>query len=184
MFTLALAIGIQALALGQQPQSPPKGAPNAPSDDDLRTLATLHHDHGVQISLGQLAQQKGASRQVTQLGEQLVKDHREADLQLTEVAGKLGFDLTMPTPKDSAEAADRQSIKDRIARLNTAQDERFDRELASIVVDAHHRMISITEHALSQTRNSQLRGFYRQLLPVLTEQLRAAQALPRPGTSS
>src|SRR5688572_22786392 len=56
------------------------------SDMERQVLSDLHKTNQKEIQLGQLAQQKGASAEVRNFGQHLIKDHQEADAKVTEGA--------------------------------------------------------------------------------------------------
>ncbi len=59
-------------------------------------LSDLHHANQMEIKMGQMAKEKGASNQVRSYGERLMKDHGDADKQVLDLAKKEGVSLVQP----------------------------------------------------------------------------------------
>src|SRR5690349_24279135 len=85
---------------------PATAAQAAPSDQDAAYLKAAHQSNLAEISGGKLAQQKGQSQQVKDLGARFVADHTKLDAAVQQTASQLGVDLpAAPNEKQQALAA-------------------------------------------------------------------------------
>ncbi|MGH7529963.1 MAG: DUF4142 domain-containing protein [Gemmatimonadales bacterium] len=100
LFLVAPAAGLAAqdTARAQDPQY--RTDQQARPQDDRSLVLKLHRGHQMEIRAGQLAQQNGRSEQVKEFGEQLVRDHENANREVTKVAEELN--IALPQMKDSA----------------------------------------------------------------------------------
>jgi putative membrane protein len=97
--TLAAAV-VGALAVAAGP------ATAAPSQQDIQFLQQAHQTNLAEIAAGTLAQQKGDSQIVRDLGARFVSDHTSLDQALRSVAQALGVQLpATPNPQQQAVAA-------------------------------------------------------------------------------
>lgn len=118
-----------------------------------------------EVTMGQLAQQKGSSEAVKQLGQTLVNDHQTANQQLQQIAHKEGAQLrTSPDPKDQAET-------DPLQNLNRQQ---FDQALLKHAVMDHQDIKEFQKEANSGS-DPQLKQFAQQQLPTLQKHLQMAR---------
>jgi putative membrane protein len=120
-----------------------------------------------EISVGQLAQQKGGSDAVKQYGAMLVSDHTKANTDAMSAAKSLG--VTPPTEP----TADQKKTHDKLAGESGAG---FDNDFASDMVADHKKDVSdyqdIADH------NKDAAGDYAsKTLPTLKKHLEAAQSL-------
>jgi putative membrane protein len=100
----------------------------APSQQDTTYLVAAHQSNLAEIAAGQLAQQKGQSQQVKDLGAKFVTDHTQLDSALTQAAGSLG--VTLPNTPNSQQQA-------LAARYQAAQGTGFDSLFIATQMDAH-----------------------------------------------
>jgi len=120
----------------------------------------------IKIELGQLAQQQGASQDVKNFGQMLVKDHSEHKGKAEALARQLG--VTPPTSAGFAPNAEYLKLK----LLSTGQ---FDREFARYRADDH--MTDIDEYKKVAGRNGPTASFAKETLPTLEHHLQMAQSL-------
>nr|WP_305786960.1 DUF4142 domain-containing protein [Actinoplanes lichenis] len=85
---IALALGCAGLLL-----VPATAAQAAPSDQDAAYLRAAHQSNLAEIAGGKVAQQKGQSQDVKDLGARFVTDHTKLDAALRQTADQLGVDL-------------------------------------------------------------------------------------------
>ncbi len=72
---------------------------------DREYLTEAHQGNLAEIAAGRLAQEKGTSDTVKQLGAKMVEDHTKLDDALQQVAQQLGVDLPSGTGNERAAAA-------------------------------------------------------------------------------
>lgn len=119
-----------------------------------------------EVTMGQLAQQKGSSDAVKQLGQTLVNDHQTANQQLQQIAQQQGAQLpTSPDPKDQAET-------DHLQNLNGQQ---FDQAFLKHAVMDHQKDIQEFQKEANSGSDPQLKQFAQQQLPTLQKHLQMAQ---------
>ncbi len=120
----------------------------------------------VEVRLGELAQQKGASDEVRKFGSHMMTDHARANEQLKQIASRLN--LTAPDKLDE----DQQKDVDRLSKLSGAE---FDREYMDLMVSAHEKDIKAYEKQGKDGQNSDLKDFAQKSLPTLQEHLKMAR---------
>src|SRR5215212_8995854 len=125
-----------------------------------------------EIQLGQLAQQKGASDEVRNFGQQLVADHSAANKSATTVAGQMG--VTPPSEPGKKHKA----LYERMSKLSG---DAFDRQFVKHMVDDHRTEIG--EHQKEAKRpKSPAAGYAKETLPTLQQHLQTAQSLAKGST--
>lgn len=122
-----------------------------------------------EIKVGELAQQKGATRGVRQFGQVLEQDHSKANQQAMTAASSMGVTPpSAPTPKE-------QRIYEHLASLSGTK---FDRAFVKAMVKDHKKDIAkYTKEA--KTSNSPASNYAETVLPDLHKHLRMAESLER-----
>jgi putative membrane protein len=98
------------------------------SQQDKAFLVAAHQSNLAEIATGKLADQKGASKQVRELGRMLVTDHTKLDADLVKVAKKLGVDLPSQPNAEQRKFA---------AELKRLSGKAFDRAWVAGQLDGH-----------------------------------------------
>ena len=120
-----------------------------------------------EVSMGQLAQQKGASDAVRRFGQTLVTDHGNANQDATSVARTMGVVAPMePT-------AEQKKSHDDLAAKSGAD---FDRDFASAMVMDHKKDISDYEAEANGPKDA-ASDYAAKTLPTLRNHLATAQSL-------
>jgi putative membrane protein len=119
-----------------------------------------------EVQMGQLAQEKGQSDDVKAFGQQLVKDHGEANQRATGVASTMG--LTPPSEPSAKQKAD----YNRMSKLSGAA---FDRQFKTHMVADHKK--DIREYQQAAKKSDPAAGYASQTLPTLQQHLETAQSL-------
>lgn len=122
----------------------------------------------VEVDLGKLAQQKGASDQVKQFGSKMVEDHSKANDELKQVAKNKVVDL--PTSLDSAHQKD----MDKLSKLSGAE---FDRAYMKNMLADHKEDISDFKKESRSGKDKDVRAFADKILPTLQAHLKMAQSV-------
>jgi putative membrane protein len=149
----ALALGITGLFL-----LPATAANAAPSDQDAAFLKAAHQSNLAEIAGGKLAQQKGNSQQVKDLGERFVADHTKLDAAVTELASSLDVDLP------SAPNAEQQAIA---ARYRATSGDDFDALFISTQMESHMKAMALGKKEIANGSDSQVKGAARNAAPVI-----------------
>jgi putative membrane protein len=137
-----------------------------PSAD--RTFATKAAQGGLaEVTLGQLAEQKGASPQIKQFGERMVTDHSQANQELQQIAQQ--ENLSLPKQLDSKDRATEQ-------RLRGMNGTAFDSAYSQDMVADHKQDIADFRKEAQSGQDPALKGFAQKYLPVLEQHLQMAEA--------
>ena len=119
-----------------------------------------------EIQSGQMAEQKGASQAIKQLGQTLVTDHTMMNEQLKQIAQQQGFTLPQSLSQD-----DRQEMQ----QLRNASGQQFDRQFADEQIEDHQKMIQVLQKEAQTTQDPALREFAQSGIPVMQKHLQMAQ---------
>jgi putative membrane protein len=125
-----------------------------------------------EVSVGQLAQQKGSSDGVKNFGRQLETDHSTANQQAISVANSIG--ATPPTEPGKQQKAF-------YLKLSKLSGEAFDREFAKDMVADHKKDIAEYQQE-AKRQNDPAANYANQTLPTLQNHLQMAQSLSNPKT--
>ena len=130
-----------------------------------------------EIQLGQIAAQKTANSSVKDFADMMVKDHTDANQQLTQLAAQKG--ATLPTSISTPE-------KREIERLQALNGTDFDKAYLNRMVSDHKKAVSEYQQAIKDSRDPDVQTFASKTLPTLQEHLSKAMELATQvvGTSS
>ncbi|MFE9692636.1 DUF4142 domain-containing protein [Micromonospora sp. NPDC005806] len=152
-----------------------------PSTQDTQYLQALHQVNLSEITMGNLAQQKGQHQQVKELGKQFVTDHTQLDQTVKSTAQQLNVQLPAnPT-------TDQQKV---INKLNNLSGAEFDKAWVTAELAGHVAAIQATQTEISQGSEQSVVALAQDALPVLQAHLDALTALaqtlgiPVPQTSA
>jgi putative membrane protein len=149
---------------------PATPATAAPSEQDTRFLRAAHQSNLAEIDGGRLAQQKGQSQQVKDLGARFVADHTQLDTALRQVAQTLGVSLPeAPNPAQQALAA----------RYQAASGEQFDALFIATQMDAHMAAMRLGQTELAQGSDPQAKRVAQDSAPVIRSHHDALNAAAR-----
>ncbi|MDT0529395.1 DUF4142 domain-containing protein [Micromonospora sp. DSM 115977] len=152
-----------------------------PSQQDTQYLQAVHQVNLFEITAGDLAQQKGQSQGVKDLGARLKTDHTQLDQTVQQTASQLGVELP------SEPTADQQSVID---QLNNASGEEFDRLWVTSELAGHVQAIQATQTEISQGSEQSVVQLAQTALPTLQAhydalvQLAEQLGIPVPQTSA
>lgn len=140
---------------------------------DDKVLRKLHHVNMEEVQAGQLAQQKGASKDVKDYGAMLVRDHQKADQDVKAVASKLNIDLDAKKmdadrqmKSDADHQAKREAKQHRMDELQKLTGRDFDRAFAQMMVNGHREVIEMAKSARNDVK-PEVKDLLDKLLPVL-----------------
>jgi putative membrane protein len=143
------------------------GAASAETASDRAFLKQAIQGDNSEITLGKIAQSRGASQGIRDFGTMLVTDHTKAREEATSVAARIG--VTMPTAP-MKEAADER------AKLEKLSGPAFDAEFARYMVKDHRRDIADFRKEAAHGRGATA-AMAKSQLPVLEKHLSTAQRL-------
>jgi len=137
--------------------------------DDRKFVMEAAMGGMMEVELGRLAAQQGASDAVKQFGQRMVDDHSKANQELMALAQGKG--ITLPTEMDEKHHKD-------MTKLSGLSGAEFDREYGKMMASDHRKDVSEFEKESSRAADADLREFATRTLPTLQEHLRMAEALP------
>jgi putative membrane protein len=116
----------------------------------------------LEIKLGELAQTKGSSAQVKELGKMMVTDHTKASEELSAVAAQKNISLPVMLSDKSQKKFDDLAAK-------TGVD--FDKDYSSAMVEGHKDVLSKFKKEAEDGKDAELRAWAEGKLPVLQHHL-------------
>ncbi|SCE89474.1 Predicted outer membrane protein [Micromonospora viridifaciens] len=152
-----------------------------PSTQDTQYLQALHQVNLAEITMGNMAQQKGQNEELKELGKQFVTDHTQLDDAVKTTAQQLNVQLpSQPT-------SDQQNV---INHLNSLSGAEFDKAWVTAELNGHVQAIQATQTEISQGSEQSVITLAQDALPVLQAHLDALTSLaqtlgiPVPQTSA
>ena len=123
----------------------------------------------MEVELGRVAAQQGASEAVKQFGQRMVDDHSKANEELMSLASSKG--ITLATTMDEKQHKDMMKLQ-----AMTGAD--FDRAYSKMMLSDHKKDVSEFEKQSTKGTDPDLKAFASKTLPTLKEHLQMASALP------
>ena len=133
-------------------------------EDDADFLVNAEEINLEEIELGRLAQTKGTSTQVKELGKLMEKEHSKASTDLQALAAKK--QITIPTTLTD----DGISANKKLTDTKTAD---FDKEYVDMMVSGHKDAISKFEKASNDAADAEIRNWAGSMLPIFRQHLDA-----------
>lgn len=121
----------------------------------------------LEVRMGELAKDKASDPSVKAFGERMVKDHSQANAELTKIAAAKG--VTVPGTID----ASHQKDVDKMAEKSGAD---FDKAYMKAMVSDHKTDIGDFEKEAKSGKDADLKSFAGKTLPTLQDHLKMAQA--------
>lgn len=150
---MLFAVGAAALFL-----APAAPAVAAPSEQDTTFLRAAHQANLAEIATGTIAQQKGQSQQVKDLGARFVADHTALDQALQGVATALGVSLP------NAPNAEQRAIA---ARYQATNGQAFDALFISTQMETHMKSMRLGQTELARGSDPQAKKVAQDSAPVI-----------------
>jgi putative membrane protein len=132
------------------------------AEKDAEFLSDVAASNMAEIKMGQLAQQKGNSQDVKDLGKMLETDHSAV---LSEVRSFSSQHSVMLPGEEKAEAKDMHN------KLNEKTGKEFDKDWCEHMIDAHEKSINKFESAQNDAGNADLKSWAANTLPKLRTHL-------------
>ena len=123
----------------------------------------------LEVELGRVATQQGASDAVKQFGQRMVDDHSKANQELMSLAQSKG--ITLPTEIDEKHKKD-------MTKLSSLSGAEFDREYGKMMLSDHRKDVSEFEKQSTRGTDADLKAFATKTLPTLQEHLKLSESLP------
>jgi len=143
-------------------QNEEKGFDSSKIDKDVEWATEIADASLLEVKLGELAQTKGSSPQVKELGKMMVTDHSKANEELTSLASQKNISLPNMLSDKSQQKFDKLATK-------TGTD--FDKEYSSAMVEGHKDVLSKFKKESEDGKDADLRSWAEGKLPVLQHHL-------------
>jgi putative membrane protein len=138
------------------------------SSSDKQFLTKAAEGGKAEVELGQLAAQKGNSKDVKDFGQRMVNDHQKANDQLEQVAQKEGLNLPDRMDPES------QRLKSRLEKLSGAD---FDKAYMSAMVKDHTKDVKEFKDEASKGKDPEVKNFAQQTVATLEQHLNMAKQI-------
>ena len=138
------------------------------SDDDKEFATKAAQGNMAEVSLGQMAAQKGTSPDVKSFGNRMVNDHGKALDELKQWATNKGF--TLPTDV----SADQKATADKLSKYSGNQ---FDKAYADTMADDHEKDAKEFDKASKDAKDPDLKAWAAKTLPVIQDHLKMAKEM-------
>lgn len=161
-------------APSQTKADPPQTAKTATTKHDTATISDTSFarraaEVGItELKLGQLAQEKGSSKEVKDFGKQMVTDYTKANKKLQDDAQKQK--VTLPKEMTKSE----QMAYDRLSKLSGQS---FDRAYARDMVRYHNSDVSEFQRESEHGQSAWTKSFASGNLPTLRDQVKQAEKM-------
>jgi putative membrane protein len=152
---------------GQNPQTD-NGSNKMLKSADARFAMKAAQGGMAEVQLGKLAAQKGSSADVKAFGQQMVDDHSKANDQLKTVASQ--ENMTLPNSLDSKD----QALYTKLQNLSGPD---FDKTYVKAMVKDHEEDVKEFQKEADKGKDSGIKSFASQTLPVLQQHLSKIQSI-------
>ena len=143
--------------------------------DDPTIVAIFDAANTADIETGNLAAERGSSKEVRDFGNMLARDHKQVRQLGRDLAKKLA--VTPTPPKDDQGAKDHAAA---IARLRSLSGPAFDRAFLQHEAAFHKAVIdAVTSTLLPAIQNAELKALVVQVAPAFEAHMIAAQNLEK-----
>jgi putative membrane protein len=143
--------------------------------DDATIVAIFDAANTADIETGDLAAQRGSSKEVREMGAMFARDHRAVRQQGRDLAKKLG--VTPTPPKDDQSA---KQLAQTMATLRSKQGADFDKAYLEHEVAFHKAVIdAINQTLLPAIKNEEVKALVQKVAPAFQAHMMAAQALDK-----
>src|SRR5687767_11800121 len=143
--------------------------------DDPTIVAIFDAANTADIETGELAMQRGQSKEVRDFGAMLARDHKTVRQQGRDLAAKLG--VTPTPPKDDAGAKAHAAA---MAKLRAVRASDFDHAFLQHEVAFHKSVIdAVTTTLLPAIRNAEVRDLVTKVAPAFKAHMMAADNLDK-----
>jgi putative membrane protein len=138
------------------------------SKDDQEFATKAAQGNMAEVSLGQMAAQKGTAPDVKAFGNRMVNDHGKALDELKQWATNKGF--TLPTDV----SADQKATADKLSKKSGKD---FDKTYADTMADDHEKDAKEFEKASKDAKDPDLKAWAAKTLPVIQDHLKMAKEM-------
>lgn len=132
------------------------------NEKDAQFLVNAAEINMEEISLGQLAQQKGSTNHVKELGKMMEESHTKSLAELTALAQTKS--ISLPTSQTD-------NVKEAYKNLNEKSGNDFGKEYSSMMVNGHKKAIELFEKASADCTDPDIKAWATATLPILRTHL-------------
>lgn len=132
------------------------------NEKDAQFLVNASEISMEEITLGQLAQQKGSSNHVKELGKMMEESHTKSLAQLTALAQTKS--ISLPT-------SETENSKEVYKKLSGKSGNDFGKEYSSMMVNGHKKAIELFEKASTECSDPDIKAWAAATLPILRTHL-------------
>lgn len=175
--TLAAAISLTLVATATARRTEPTTAPTASVQalDDPTIVAIFDAANTADIETGELAMQRGQSKEVRDFGAMLAHDHRTVRQQGRDLAKKLGV-----TPTPPADDAGARAHAAAMAKLRAVPAADFDHAFLQHEVAFHKSVIdAVKTTLLPALKNAEVKDLVTKIAPAFQAHMMAAESLDK-----
>jgi putative membrane protein len=172
----------------QPPSGPPGGTPQTPMPNatgattqdqqmdpyltDKDFVRNAAEATATEVHLGKIAQEKGSSDAVKELGKQMVESNTQTGEQLQQAATALKMALPADPPKRAKKA------EEKLAKLSGAD---FDKAYTKMAVDEQKQAVKEFEREAKDGKATSLKDYAAKNLPAVQERQKKAEELAATG---
>jgi len=148
------------------------------SDDETHTLQHVHHVNQMEIDLAKVASKNGTSAISTYTAE-IIKDHSQADTDVTTLAKTKNVKITTETDEDKQIDKDMKSSMDHLKSLKGKD---FDKEYLMMMYDGHTKEVAKIDAAISSGSDADVKDLLGKIKPVVQKHADDAKDLNKPNS--
>jgi predicted outer membrane protein len=149
------------------------------SESELQIVAHVHHVNQMEIDAGKLAEKSGSSQAIKSYGQMLVKDHGQADRDLTAFMKKHNQKIPMEKATNESDKTEMKDDKDAMNRLKNMKGADFDREFLTMMVQGHDKELAKIDSEVGQINDNDLSTMLKDMKPVLQRHADQARELQK-----
>jgi putative membrane protein len=123
-----------------------------------------------EVSLGELAQERGTHPDVKSFGAMMVRDHTSAGTELKQIAAR----TNSSAGNDADHKDDHNELRDELMKLSGND---FDKKYISEMIDDHEKDVKDVEDKAEHADNPDVRAWAAKTLPVMRAHLEKAKAI-------
>lgn len=153
---------------GRQDRDGRRGGHDVVGDPDKFFMVGATMMNLAEISAGRLAEQRSQTEAVRMFGQQMVKDHSQANAELAQMARQKG--VAMPAQSDEAHSM----LVEHLGKLQAAD---FDLEYVTHMVGGHAKAVALFEAKSKSAKDADLKQWAAKTLPHLKHHLEMAKEL-------
>lgn len=157
------------------PGAIPQDQPSDPYGVDKDFVKSAAESSATEVHLGKLAQDKGSTDAVKELGKQMVEAHTQTAQQLKEAAAALKVQSPAEPPRKAKKA------EEKLAKLSGPD---FDRAYAKLAADEEKQAVKQFEREAKNGKVAGLKDFATKSLPDAQERQKKSEELASAGTGT